>query len=164
MPIPSRCLLLACACLAGFASTSAAAGDAIPEPAWTFTSMYSYSSLSHDRGNWNEGEMELLNRFSPDLTLGAHVDVRSRSNGTDELYGALASYRLLPRVEIHGGVRFSPSPTFSARQTYSAGAEWHAFTPVSFLLDYQWLSYSEGRVHQIKPAVTFWINDTTFVT
>ena len=126
---------------------------------WIFTSLYSYSSLSDDRGDWNEGEVELLNKTTPDLTLGAHLDVRSRSAGTDELYGVLASYRVAPQVEAHAAARYAPSPAFSARQTYTAGGEWRAFTPVSLLFDYQWMAFAAGRVHQLKPAVTFWIND-----
>jgi len=153
---------IALACIA--TASVARAEDTIPPPTWTLSTLYDYSSLSGDRGDWHEGALELLGRATPDLTLGVHVDVRDRSNGTDELYGVLGSYTVLRRLEVHGLVRFSPSPTFSAKQTYSGGAEWRAFTPVSFLADYDWMKFQEGTLHQIKPAVTLWFNEVTFLT
>lgn len=148
--------------------SAAKAQDTVPPTTWTLSSLYSYSALKDDRGgdrgDWNEGAIELLGRLSPALTLGAHVDIRDRSNGTDELYGLLSSYQLTPRFEIHEMARFSPSPNFSARQTYSGGVEWRAFTPVSFLVDYDWLDFAEGSIHQVKPALTLWFNEVTFLT
>jgi YaiO family outer membrane protein len=145
-------------------SGSAVARDSVPQESWILTSVYNYSSLTEGRGDWHEGELELLNRTTPDLTLGATLNVRNRSSGTDELYGAVASYRAAPSLEVHGGARYSPSPIFSAEQTYSAGAEWRALPQVSFLIDVQWMDFAEGRLHQYKPAVTFWFSDVSFLT
>src|SRR4051812_17051168 len=109
-----------------FVPFAADAEDTVPPPTWTLSSLYSYSALSDDRGDWNEGSVELLGRASPDLTLGAHVDVRDRSNGTDQLYGVLGSYRVMHGLEAHANARYAPSPDFSAKQTYGAGVEWRA--------------------------------------
>src|SRR5690349_11267382 len=102
---------IALACIA--IASVARAEDTVPPPTWTLSTLYNYSSLSDDRGDWNEGALELLGRATQDLTLGVHVDVRDRSNGTDELYGVLASYAVTPKLEVHGLARFSPSPNFS---------------------------------------------------
>jgi YaiO family outer membrane protein len=140
------------------------AADSIPAPAWTLTTLYSYSSLSNERGDWHEGETELLYRATENFIAGSTLVVRNRESGTDTLFGVLGSYLLTPRLEMHGNARWTPSADFSARQTYGVGAEWRVLSPVSVLLDYQWQGFPAGRLHQYKPAVTFWVNETTFLT
>jgi YaiO family outer membrane protein len=146
------------------------AAPTLAEPRWTFVPMFSYSALSGGRQSWQEYDAQLYYKASAKLTLGGEVDVRSRRPaGTDTLLSALVFYTPWPQLELHGQITLAPEASFSAHQMYLIGFEAHPilkgpFARVSFPFDYQRWNYTDGSVDQIKPGITFWFTDDTFLS
>jgi YaiO family outer membrane protein len=162
-PAQSTCsaiLILALLC-----ATEAYAGDThSADTPWTFSSLYSHSSLTGPRDDWNTLELELLYRASPALILGGRMDTRSREQGTDTLYSALFSYQASPDLEWHGSLRLAPSADFSPLQTYATGIAWRYAPRTTLLFDIERLNFPEGSVDQYKPGLTFQLTDRSFLT
>jgi len=131
---------------------------------WVLTSLLGYSSLSGSRPDWKESSTELLYGASPRLYLGARIDTRNRGAGTDVLSSGLLSHLLTRSFEWHARATVAANPVFSADQLYTGGLAWHAFTPVSLLLDYSRLNFSNGSLDQYQPGAILWFSDRTFLT
>lgn len=156
----STALFVAASCMASpaFAEHNAATTR------WTLSNLFSHSSLSGQRDDWNTNELELLYRANSDLILGGRVDVRNREQGTDTLYTALFSYQATPSLEWHGSLRLAPSADFSPLQTYVAGVQWRNSSKTALLFDVERLNFPEGSINQYKPGLTYWFTDKTYLT
>lgn len=143
---------------------SAAPAQQNPDKAWILTGLFSHSSLSGQRDDWNAAEMELLYRANKQLILGGRLDVRNRAQGTDTLYSALFSYQASPTLEWHGSLRLAPGADFSPRQTYRTGVEWRKTSDVSLLFDVERSNFPEGSLNQYTPGLTYWFTERTYLT
>jgi len=156
---------------AGSETSGASAKDPVPmtdapstEEKWILIPMFSFSSLT-GRPSWQEYDTQLFYKVRPDLTIGGEVDVRNRPPaGTDTLYSAMVSYYPWKPLEVHAEITLGPNVSFSPEQIYQIGFEVRPISKVSFLLDYQHYNYRTGSIDQIKPGITYWFTEETFLT
>ncbi len=132
-------------------------------PRWALSSLYTHSSLSNGRGDWNQLNSELLYNASPQWILGGQVDVRSRYATSDTLYGVNASFLPSKAWKLHASALVASDAAFSPTGSYALGAEWRATPRVSILLDARRFEFPTGGLNELRPGVIMWFGDDTTV-
>ena len=155
---------LAVGLLAGHAA-AAQAQDVASGDRWTFTPVYTHSSISGNRGgDWNQLELDLLYKASPRVLLGANVDFRERWGVNDTLYTGSVSVQATDALEWHASVTSTADADFSPERIYAAGIDWRPAERVSLLLDYRQLEFAGGNLREWRPGVVLWLSGNTWLT
>ncbi len=137
---------------------------------WTVVPSFSYSFFNQGRDSWQEEDIQIFYQVNKQLLLGVEIDLMQRPpSGNDELYSAMASWYPVKYLEVHGKVSFSPNGFFAPNQIYQGGVEYQLLPRIALLFDFQQLNFAPGplwetSISQVKPGVSFWITDKSFVT
>jgi YaiO family outer membrane protein len=142
----------------GALATELAVGDVAALP-WRTSAVYSHSTLSGGRPDWDQVVARLQRTVTPTLFVAGFVDAQRRPPDTNTGYGADASWYPVPTLEWRGAMMFVPAATFLAQQTYGTGLEWRASPAYSVAGDYKRQNFGEGPIDQVSPAVTLWFDD-----
>ena len=154
--------LLAAVLLASAAAARAQDGG---DDRWAFTTLYTYSGVSGDRGDWNEVELDLLYKVRPRVLLGANLDWRERFDRDDILYTGSLSVQATDALEWHVAATATPDADFSPERIYAAGFEWRPWQRASLLLDYRRLELADGgHLREWRPGAILWFSDQTWLT
>ena len=148
--------------LVAAASVQAASADRV-DP-WMVTTTLSASQLDNGRDDWRGADVDVLYKASPTLRFGGEVERRERGRSSDTLVTASVSANTGRALEWHAAAGAAPGADFSPERGLSAGVEWRASPGISLLLDYRDLRFKAGSVREIRPGVTFWFGDQTWVT
>lgn len=153
----------ALACLLLSAPVRGQAQEPVPDR-WAFASLYTHSSLSGARGDWNQLELDLLYRAAPRVALGAKADWRERLGVDDTLYTGSVSVQATDALEWHAALTAAAGADFSPERIYTTGVEWRPWQRVSLLLDYRHLEFSDGNLSEWRPGAILWFSDNTWLT
>lgn len=151
------------ACLLLTAPAAPHAQETAPDR-WAFTSLYTHSSLSGARGDWNQLELDLLYQAAPRVALGAKADWRERLGVDDTLYTGSVSVQATDALEWHAAVTATADADFSPERIYATGIEWRPWQRVSMLLDYRHLEFADGTLREWRPGAILWFSDNTWLT
>lgn len=163
-PLPAHPFAVAAlACLLLIAPAAAHAQESAPDR-WAFTSLYTHSSLSGARGDWNQLELDLLYQAAPKVALGAKADWRERLGVDDTLYTGSVSVQATDALEWHAAVTATADADFSPERIYATGIEWRPWQRASLLLDYRHLEFGDGTLREWRPGAILWFSDNTWLT
>ncbi len=138
---------------------------------WTIVPSYSHSFFNKGREDWQRETLDIF--YQPDkyLLLGGSVDfVQRPPNEDDIMYSFNASWYPLKKLEVHGEIAHTPDAHFLPNNTYSAGFQYILNPKITLLLDAEQLyfdthsSSSEYDITQIKPGVSYWFTEKSFLT
>lgn len=155
--LPFMAIALLCA-PAGARSQQSAASQ------WALTPIYTHSSVSGGRGDWNQFELDLQYQASPRVSLGANADWRQRWGIEDTLYTGRVSVQATDALEWHASVTSTPDADFSPERIHGTGLEWRPWQRVSLLLDYRQLEFANGELREWRPGAILWLSDRTWIT
>lgn len=133
-------------------------------PRWALTPIYTHSSVSGGRGDWNQFELDLEYQASPRVSLGANADWRERWGIADTLYTGRISIHATDALEWHASVTSTPDADFSPERIHATGLEWRPAQRVSLLLDYRQLEFANGDLREWRPGAILWLSDRTWIT
>lgn len=131
---------------------------------WALTPIYTHSSVSGGRGDWNQLELDLEYQASPRVALGANADWRERWGIADTLYTGRISIQATDALEWHASVTSTPDADFSPERIHATGIEWRPAQRVSLLLDYRQLEFANGDLREWRPGAILWLSDRTWIT
>jgi len=131
---------------------------------WSFTALYGHGWLTDGRPDRNDLDVQLYRRVTPELVVGGHVAGQRRPPDTDTTYGATFFWSPLKTLEWHGWLDYSPDPAFRPERAYSTGLEWRVIPQLSLLVDLKREEFTDGRVDQVIPGLTYWFSDETWLT
>lgn len=140
------------------------AQDAAGDNRWTFTPIYTHSSVSDGRGDWNQFDLDLLYRAGPHVLLGANIDWRERWGLADTLYTGSVSVQATDAFEWHASATSTADADFSPGRIYATGVNWKPARRVSLLLDYRQLEFANGDLREWRPGAILWLSDHTWIT
>jgi YaiO family outer membrane protein len=86
------------------------------------------------------------------------------------MYSFNASWYPLKKLEVHGEISYTPDADFLPNEIYSVGLRYMLNPQVSLLFDVEQLNFDsdfpafEDDITQIKPGVSFWFTEKSFVT
>ena len=155
---------LAVGLLAAMHFAAAQAQDATGDHRWTFTPIYTHSSASGGRGDWNELDLDLVFKAGPHVLLGANIDRRERLGLEDTLYTGSVSVQATDAFEWHASATFTPNADFSPERIYATGVNWKPTRRISLLLDYRQLEFANGNLRERRPGAILWLSDQTWIT
>lgn len=132
---------------------------------WTIVPMFSYSVFNEGRESWQEESADIYYQPSRTFVMGGGIDVLNRPpSGTDVFYSAMASWYPWDVFEVHGEISLCPDADFSPNQIYRGGFQYQAMPRLGLLFDYDQLNFTGGDISQIRPGVSWWFNDETWLT
>ena len=131
---------------------------------WSLTALYGHGWLTDGRPDRNDLDLQLLRRVTPELVLGGHFNAQRRPPDTDALYGASFYWSPLKTLEWHGWFDYAPDPAFRPERAYATGIDWRVVPQLSLLVDFKREEFTDGKVDQVIPGVTWWISDETWLT
>ena len=138
---------------------------------WIVVPSYSHTFFNKGREDWQKETLDIF--YQPDkyLLLGGSVDfVQRPPNDDDIMYSFNASWYPLKELEVHGEISHTPDANFLPNNAYSAGFQYILNPKVTLLLDAEQLyfdsnlSSAEYDITQIKPGVSYWFTEKSFVT
>jgi YaiO family outer membrane protein len=132
---------------------------------WTVVPMFSYSVFNKGRESWQEESADIYYQPTKSFVMGGGIDILNRPpSGTDILYSALASWYPWSILEVHGEISLCPDADFSPNQIYRGGFQYQAMPRLGLLFDYDQLNFTGGDISQIKPGLSYWFNDASYLT
>lgn len=137
---------------------------------WTLVPSFNMSFFNNGRENWYETDVQLFYQVNKSLLLGGEIDIMTRVPDTDILYSGMVSWYPWRFLELHGKGSFAANPSFAPSQIWQGGLEYMLHWRVGLLFDYQFLYFGENgnvtnnSISQIKPGLSLWITEKTFVT
>jgi YaiO family outer membrane protein len=162
--VPVSCVIpaLMAAALAGVPADASAQAPATSR--WALTPIYTLSSVSGGRGDWNQFELDLQYQASPRVSLAANADWRERWGIEDTLYTGRVSIQATDALEWHASVTSTPDADFSPERIHATGLDWRLARRVSLLLDYRQLEFANGDLREWRPGAILWLSDRTWIT
>lgn len=157
-------LILALMAVVLLCAPACARAQASVTPRWALTPIYTHSSVSGGRGDWNQFELDLQYQASPRVSLGANADWRERWGMDDTLYTGRISIQATDALEWHASVTSTPDADFSPERSHATGVEWRPARRVSLLLDYRQLEFANGDLREWRPGAILWLSDRTWIT
>ena len=132
---------------------------------WTIVPMFSYSVLNKGRESWQEESVDIYYQPIKTFLVGGSIDILHRPpSGTDLFYSGLASWYPWSTLEVHGEISLCPDADFSPNQIYRGGIEYLVMPRLGLLFDYDQLNFTGGDISQVKPGISYWFNDTAYLT
>lgn len=137
---------------------------------WTLVPSFNWSFFNKGRDNWYEEDIQLFYQVNKSLLLGGEIDIMTRPPDTDILYSGMFSWYPWRFLEVHGKGSFANQPKFAPNMIWQGGFEYMLHWRVGVLFDYQFLYFAEGgyvsdnSISQIKPGLSLWITEKTFLT
>lgn len=142
-----------------------------PIQPWTVVPSYSHTFFNKGRDSWQRESLDIY--YQPDkyLLLGTSVDFMQRPpSGDDIMYSVNASWYPSKNLEVHGEISLTPDANFLPNEIYSAGVQYTLNPKVTLLLDVEQLEFDykltdkKYSITQIKPGVSFWFTEKSFIT
>ena len=139
---------------------------------WTLVPAYSWSFFNKGRDSWQKESIDLYYYLAAQkLLLGTSIDMMHRPpNGDDIMYSFNAAWYARDDLEIHGEVSLTPDANFMPSERYSVGLQYKINQQLEFLIDAEHLNFAstatawDDGITQIRPGVSYWLTENTFIT
>lgn len=137
---------------------------------WTLVPSFNMSFFNKGRDTWYEEDVQLFYQVNKSLLIGGEIDIMTRPPDTDILYSGMVSWYPWRFLEVHGKGSFAAQPRFAPNMIWQGGLEYMLHWRVGLLFDYQFLYFAQGgyvsdnSISQIKPGISLWITEKTFLT
>lgn len=120
---------------------------------WTISTLYTHSSLSGGRGDWDELDTSLYYRFNPKVVGSIRLDARQRSGDTDLIKEIGVEVYPSPRWDFRASIAHVSDPDFTYERAAALGVTWHASPRLDLLLDAKRYEFADGNITEVRPGV-----------
>lgn len=143
-----------------------------PDYQWTLVPSFSWSFLNNGRDDWHRESIDLYCYLAAQrLLLGASVDMYHRPpSGDDLVYGFNAAWYATGKLELHGEISLTQDADFLPSERYSVGLQYKLNQRLGLHFDVEHMEFGsyapdwEDGITQIKPGVSYWFTEKTFIT